>query len=78
MKNAAYKFACAVFGLTLIAFFLMGFAVVFTQIFGIFTGNSAIVKRVADLLVDHSVYLSTVSGFAGYLAYYTKPSKKSA
>lgn len=76
MKNFVFQCARLAFGVTLIAFFAMGFVVVFTQLFGIFSGNPALVKSVSALLTDASAYVSTVCAFAGYLAYYTKPAKK--
>ena len=78
MKNVIFNLSRFVFGVTLLAFFGMGFAVVFTQMYGLFTGNSALVKSIADLLKDSSAYVSTVCAFAGYLCYYTKPAKKKA
>ena len=76
MKNAIYNLSRLVFGVTLLAFFGMGFAVVFTQAYALCVGDSALVKRIADLLKDNSAYVSTVCAFAGYLCYYTKPAKK--
>ena len=78
MKNTVYKLSLFVFSVTLLAFFLMGFAVVFTQMYGLFAGDSALVKHIADLLKDNSAYVSTVCAFAGYLCYYTKPAEKKA
>lgn len=78
MRNTFFKVFSLIFGITLLAFMIMGFAVVFVQLYGIFGGNSAIVKRIADLLKDNSAYVSSVCAFAGFGAYYTKPAKKKA
>lgn len=76
MKNTLYNLCKWIFNITLPLFMLMGAALVFGQILGVFMNNPNLVLWLKNILKDQAIIVSCVTGFAGFFAYYLKPTKQ--
>ncbi len=76
MRDTLYRCCYKVFVLTLIAFMLMGMAIVFVQILGVLLGHGNMVYGINAALKTYAIWVASVCGFAGFFAGYLKPKKK--
>lgn len=72
MKSILFNFFTTIFTATLVLFILVGFIIVFGQIFGIIIGNGIFILKINSLLKQYAIIISTISGFCGFFAYYLK------
>lgn len=75
MKKTLYNICAVIFDLSLILFMLMGFVLVIGQVVGVFTNQPNMVLWFAKGLKDQSAWVSCITGFAGFFAFYLKPKK---
>lgn len=77
MKKTIYSICSFVFESTMILYMLIGLVIVFVQLAGILSHNPSLVFGVNKLLKMPGTWLSSISGLAGFAAYYCRDKKSS-
>ncbi len=76
MKQSAYGFFKKLFSVTMLAFMVLGFIMILFQLFGIVSQNPKLILWSNNTFKNPAMYISCITGFAGYFAHYLKPKKK--
>ena len=73
MKNKLYAILVFLFEVTLILYMIFGRIIVFGQMLGIITHQPELVCNINKLLKLKATWISSISGLAGFAAYYCRP-----
>lgn len=77
MKTALRKLLLPLFTVAMVAFLLMAFAIVLTQLAGLVLGQGAWIDRAYEVLAQPSIIAAILVGLLGY-AYYNTVEKEPA
>lgn len=76
MKDTLCRFFHWVFSMTMPLFMVIGFIMIVVQLAGVLTHNPNMILWGKNTFKNASLYISCITGFAGYFYYYLKPKKK--